>query len=90
VQVDKLSDIHAEGTPSTSLFSSLGVGGTEDRVSGMDEYLQLRFSQGAPDKEQRFIDCVNEVAARTKHAHPTIFAWHGQLLLRHPPAHDIY
>lgn len=70
MQVDKLADKHAEGTPS-NVFTA------EDRVSGMDEYLQFRFAQGAPNKEQRFINCVNEVAARTKGAHPSIFAWHG-------------
>lgn len=50
----------------------------EDRVSGMDEYMQFRFAQGAPDKEQRFIDCVKQ-HADTK-PFPTIFAWHGSPL----------
>lgn len=50
----------------------------EDRLSGMDEYMQFRFAQGAPDKEQRFIDCVQKhTAGKT---HPTIFAWHGSPL----------
>lgn len=70
MQVDKLADKHAEGTPS-KIFTA------EDRVSGMDDYMQFRFAQGAPDKEQRFINCVNEVASRTKNSYPTIFAWHG-------------
>jgi ubiquitin-conjugating enzyme E2 Q len=70
MQVDKLADKHAESTPSKTCTA-------EDRVSGMDDYMQFRFAMGAPDKEQRFINCVNEVAARTKSTHPTLFAWHG-------------
>ena len=72
MQVDKLADKHAGGTP-----SKVFTGMEENRVSGMDDYMQFRFAQGAPDKEQRFINCVNEVAARTKGSHPTLFAWHG-------------
>ncbi|KGQ01286.1 hypothetical protein PAAG_12057 [Paracoccidioides lutzii Pb01] len=40
-----------------------------DRVSGMEAFMQLRFAQGAPDKEQRFVQAVVEAS--------TIFAWHG-------------
>lgn len=50
----------------------------EDRVSGMEEYMQFRFAQGAPDKEQRFVDCVEQHSANKKY--PTIFAWHGSPL----------
>ncbi|KAK5106736.1 hypothetical protein LTS08_000858 [Lithohypha guttulata] len=50
----------------------------EDRISGMDEYMQFRFAQGAPDKEQRFIDCVKKQTAGKQY--PTIFAWHGSPL----------
>jgi ubiquitin-conjugating enzyme E2 Q len=46
-------------------------------VSEMDGYLQFRLVQGAPDKEQRFMEAVNQHALRTKSAFPTIFAWHG-------------
>ncbi|RMZ77878.1 hypothetical protein DV738_g4113, partial [Chaetothyriales sp. CBS 135597] len=48
------------------------------RVSGMDEWLQFRFAQGAPDKEQRFVDCVERETRGTKY--PTLFAWHGSAL----------
>ncbi|KAJ9660230.1 hypothetical protein H2198_002736 [Neophaeococcomyces mojaviensis] len=51
---------------------------SEDRVSGMDDYMQFRFAQGAPDKEQRFIDCVKEQTANNPY--PTLFAWHGSPL----------
>jgi ubiquitin-conjugating enzyme E2 Q len=66
-------------TPATSNSSTSGAS-TEKRVSGMDNWMQFRFAQGAPDKEQRFIDCVKEVAARTGKSHPTLFAWHGSPL----------
>lgn len=49
-----------------------------DRISGMDDYMQFRFAQGAPDKEQRFVDCVKEETGNN--AFPTLFAWHGSPL----------
>ena len=52
----------------------------EDRVVGMDTYLQFRFAQGAPDKEQRFIDSVRETTQRLKLRFPTMFVWHGSPL----------
>jgi len=48
-----------------------------DRVFGMDGYIQFRLAQGAPDKEQRFIDAVNKTKERLKQKTPTVFAWHG-------------
>jgi ubiquitin-conjugating enzyme E2 Q len=39
MQVDRLTDKHAEGTASKSFTA-------EDRVSGMDDYMQFRFAQG--------------------------------------------
>ncbi|ETN41448.1 uncharacterized protein HMPREF1541_03384 [Cyphellophora europaea CBS 101466] len=47
----------------------------DDRVGGMDEWMQFRFAQGAPDKEQRFIDAVNRESSGKQY--PTFFAWHG-------------
>ena len=52
----------------------------EDRVVGMDSYLQFRFAQGAPDKEQRFITSVRDTTARLSLHYPTMFAWHGSPL----------
>ncbi|KAJ0414437.1 hypothetical protein BJY00DRAFT_321035 [Aspergillus carlsbadensis] len=49
----------------------------QHQVSGMDGYLQFRFAQGAPDKEQLFVSAVSEAAARLKLTYPTLFAWHG-------------
>lgn len=86
VQVDKISLPGAQTTlepqweTAAVSDSFTTVAGTEDRVSGMANWMQFRFAQGAPDKEQRFIDCVNEVAARTGRTHPTLFAWHGSPL----------
>jgi ubiquitin-conjugating enzyme E2 Q len=52
----------------------------EDRVGRMDAYMQFRFAQGAPDKEQRFNDAVQSEAKATGTQYPTIFAWHGSRL----------
>ncbi|KGM91740.1 uncharacterized protein PADG_12198 [Paracoccidioides brasiliensis Pb18] len=48
-----------------------------DRVSGMEAFMQFRFAQGAPDKEQRFVQAVVEAKERLPLKYPTIFAWHG-------------
>ena len=53
------------------------MGRPEDRVGGMDAWMQFRFAQGAPDKEKRFNTCVKQQALATKTAYPTLFAWHG-------------
>ncbi|KAL9608287.1 MAG: hypothetical protein Q9167_006870 [Letrouitia subvulpina] len=50
----------------------------EERVSGMPDWMQFRFAQGAPDKEQRFIQSVQNVTRGSKY--PTLFAWHGSPL----------
>lgn len=51
----------------------------EDRVGGMDDWIQFRFAQGAPDKENRFIDCMRQETSPTS-KYPTLFAWHGSHL----------
>ncbi|KAL1953869.1 hypothetical protein VTO42DRAFT_2093 [Malbranchea cinnamomea] len=51
-----------------------------DSVYGMDGYMQFRFAQGAPDKEQRFMQSVAAATAQKNLKHPTIFAWHGSPL----------
>lgn len=50
---------------------------SEERVSGMRSWMQFRFAQGAPDKEQRFIRSVREASERLTLQFPTLFAWHG-------------
>ncbi|KAK7892502.1 hypothetical protein LTR67_007599 [Exophiala xenobiotica] len=52
----------------------------EDRVGGMEGYMQFRFAQGAPDKEKRFNDAVQAGKAATGTKYPTLFAWHGSRL----------
>ncbi|KKK21968.1 hypothetical protein AOCH_001865 [Aspergillus ochraceoroseus] len=49
----------------------------EHQVSGMESYLQFRFAQGAPDKEERFVASVTRTALRLQLQYPTLFAWHG-------------
>lgn len=52
----------------------------QNQVSGMESYIQFRFAQGAPDKEQRFVKAVNTTASRLNLQYPTLFAWHGSPL----------
>ena len=49
-------------------------------VQGVDGYLQFRFAQGAPDKEERFLQSVAAATAEADLKHPTLFAWHGSPL----------
>ena len=51
---------------------------SEERVSGMSGWMQFRFAQGAPDKEQRFATSIRATTPDAKY--PTLFAWHGSPL----------
>ncbi|KAK2867945.1 hypothetical protein FQN49_003314 [Arthroderma sp. PD_2] len=51
-----------------------------DRVGGVPGYMQFRFAQGAPDKEERFSKAVMDAQERLKKPHATLFAWHGSYL----------
>lgn len=51
---------------------------SEERVSGMVGWMQFRFAQGAPDKEQRFVTSIKETTEQQRY--PTMFAWHGSPL----------
>lgn len=55
-----------------------GARKSEERVSGMPGWMQFRFAQGAPDKEQRFVTSIRTTTPSAKH--PTMFAWHGSPL----------
>ena len=55
-------------------------GHKEERLHGMDGFMQFRFAMGAPDKESRFVSEVRKTAERLSLQHPTIFAWHGSPL----------
>ncbi|KAI0455181.1 hypothetical protein F5B21DRAFT_216658 [Xylaria acuta] len=46
---------------------------SQEKVSGLDGWIQFRFAQGSPEKEARFLEALREV----KGPHRTILAWHG-------------
>jgi ubiquitin-conjugating enzyme E2 Q len=46
----------------------------------MDGFVQFRFAQGAPDKEQRFHKALEETQGRHNSIYPTLFAFHGSRL----------
>jgi ubiquitin-conjugating enzyme E2 Q len=52
----------------------------EERLHGMEGFMQFRFAMGAPDKESRFVAEVRKTTERLSLKHPTIFAWHGSPL----------
>ena len=49
----------------------------DQKVTGMDSWIQFRFAQGSPDKEQRFIDSLKSMSSKLNPRYPTLFAWHG-------------
>lgn len=55
-----------------------GLKKSEERVSGMPNWMQFRFAQGAPDKEQRFMTSIRNTTSNARY--PTMFAWHGSPL----------
>lgn len=55
-----------------------GTKKSEERVSGMPNWMQFRFAQGAPDKEERFVRSIRQTTPGMKY--PTLFAWHGSPL----------
>ncbi|KAM0718941.1 hypothetical protein Q7P37_006013 [Cladosporium fusiforme] len=55
-------------------------GHKEERLHGMEGYMQFRFAMGAPDKEARFTSEVRKTTERLSLNYPTIFAWHGSPL----------
>ena len=42
-----------------------------------DDWVQFRFAQGAPDKEQRFLNALRTEQAQLNSRYPTLFAFHG-------------
>lgn len=55
----------------------------DQRVSNIsDSWVQFRFAQGSPDKEQRFYNALKEQQnlAKLSPTYPTIWAWHGSPL----------
>jgi ubiquitin-conjugating enzyme E2 Q len=53
----------------------------EQKCSNVDDnYVQFRFAQGAPDKEQRFLNALKAEQANLDPKYPTLFAFHGSPL----------
>ncbi|TVY21133.1 Ubiquitin-conjugating enzyme E2 Q2 [Lachnellula arida] len=53
----------------------------DQRISGISEHwVQFRLAQGAPDKEQKFLNALKAQQANLDPKHPTLFAWHGSPL----------
>ena len=48
----------------------------EQRIDGVDSWLQFRFAMGAPDKEKRFIESLHHGDDKFS----SLFAWHGSPL----------
>lgn len=82
IQVDQPEDTNLASKKSVTLLKDQGKTWhpIEDRVPGMNDWMQFRFAQGAPDKEQRFVDAVKAEKHGQNMDYPTIFAWHGSYL----------
>lgn len=53
----------------------------DQRLTGISEsWVQFRFAQGSPDKEQRFLNSLRAQQGVLDAKYPTIFAWHGSAL----------
>jgi len=53
----------------------------EQKVANIsDNWVQFRFAQGSPDKEQRFLNALKAEQAKLNPKYPTMFAWHGSPL----------
>ncbi|KAK0740940.1 hypothetical protein B0T18DRAFT_393660 [Schizothecium vesticola] len=66
--------------PSTSVGEAMVCGRDreQERIGGMDGWVQFRFAQGSPDKELRFKQALQAEASLTGvKGCPTLLAWHG-------------
>ncbi|KAK2629920.1 hypothetical protein QTJ16_000740 [Diplocarpon rosae] len=53
----------------------------DQRVTNIPEnWVQFRFAQGSPDKEQRFLKALRDQQANFNAKYPTLFAFHGSPL----------
>ena len=62
----------------------LGQEGTESSIRSNEkcsnvsrDWVQFRFAQGAPDKEQRFLKSLKAEQSNLNEKYPTLFAFHG-------------
>ncbi|RDL41264.1 uncharacterized protein BP5553_01243 [Venustampulla echinocandica] len=61
--------------------ATLGKIRLDQRISNIDKsWVQFRFAQGSPDKEQRFLNALREQQGNLNPSYPTLFAWHGSRL----------
>jgi len=74
IQVNERSDQNDDDTRKAKI-------NLDQRISNVGEqWLQFRFAQGAPDKEQRFLNALRAQQSTLDPKHPTLFAWHGSPL----------
>jgi ubiquitin-conjugating enzyme E2 Q len=72
VQVDKI--------PGQDDADNAGIR-TDQKCSNVaDGWVQFRFAQGSPDKEQRFLNALKTQQANLNAKYPTMFAFHGSPL----------
>ncbi|KKY29966.1 putative ubiquitin-conjugating enzyme [Diaporthe ampelina] len=75
LQVTPVEDPHVRDR---NLLESIKTRGQE-AIPSLEDSVQFRFAQGAPDKELRFRRALREVNPQNS-KYPTIFAWHGSAL----------
>ncbi|OBT66368.1 hypothetical protein VE03_04829 [Pseudogymnoascus sp. 23342-1-I1] len=71
VQVDKYP-----GQPEADALSN-NASRLEQKVTNLGGWVQFRFAQGAPDKEQKFHKALLLKKHSISEEFPTLFAWHG-------------
>ncbi|KFY23693.1 hypothetical protein V493_05675 [Pseudogymnoascus sp. VKM F-4281 (FW-2241)] len=71
VQVDRYP-----GQPETDSLSN-SASRLDQKVTNLDGWMQFRFAQGAPDKEQKFHRALSIKKHSISEEFPTLFAWHG-------------
>lgn len=65
-------------SPSADEAMVCGRDREQERIGGMDGWVQFRFAQGSPDKELRFKQALQAEASLTGDKRcPTLLAWHG-------------
>lgn len=72
--------VQVDQAPAQSTIEAINRGVRLDqRISGMGTWMQFRFAQGAPDKEDKFHKALESKKAVTGQ-YESIFAWHGSSL----------
>ncbi|KAH6971745.1 hypothetical protein BKA56DRAFT_677822 [Ilyonectria sp. MPI-CAGE-AT-0026] len=82
-RADDVSSTTLDTGPPSSDEDDVVSDGQSNRVKGMDtSWMQFRFAQGSPDKEQKFIQALEQQKCEDngKSSFPSLFAWHGSPL----------